>query len=162
MRIVGYIGIALLMIIAGIGLLVAIDKQDWYGAILMLGFMGILAFLGHTLRSAARRTGDPALGWYGASLTAFLRGPVLHTPEGFIVLAGSAAIWMFSLLAWFAPTWVGLNPARAAVNATGFALWPILLFVLYVKWSAPHFQPNVFTRIVLLIWAGIPFYMAYK
>jgi hypothetical protein len=162
MRIVGYIGIILLLIIAGIGLLVAIDKQDWYGTILMLGFGGILVFLGHAPRSAAKCESDPALGWYGASLPAFLHGPVLHTPEGLIILAGSAAAWLFALLSWLAPTWIGLNPARAAVNATAFGLWPILLFVMYVKWSAPHFQPSIYTRIVLLILAGIPFYMAYR
>jgi hypothetical protein len=168
MRIVGYIGIALLLIIVGIGLLISIDKKDWYGLIVMLGFGGILVFFAHGLRAAAKRESNPEgaaesnLGWCGVPLSEFIRGPLLHTPEGIIVILGGATSCLFALLAGFAPAWIGLAPERSASNATLFGLWPILLFVLYVKWSAPHFQPSIYTRIVLLIWAGIPIYLAYR
>jgi hypothetical protein len=168
MRLIGYLGIAILLLVAAFGILTSIAGRDWYGVAIMAGFVGILAFLAAGLRAAARRETDPmlkansGLGWYGESLSALFRGPILHTPEGAIMLMGGVACILFAALSFYVPAKVGLPPARSAINATAFGLWPILLFVLYIKFCAPTFRPAVFTSLVMLCIAGIPFYMAYK
>lgn len=167
-RAIGYLGIALLLLVATFGIFVAFAKQDWYGVFVMVVFLGILAFFWHTLRAAARREQDPALraasglGWYGESLGALFRGPVVHTFEGLAFVFGSAISLLYAVLAWFAPSMVALNPARSSINTTLFCLWPVLLFVVYVKFCGPHFQQSRYTSLVMLCAAGFPFYLAYK
>ena len=167
-RAIGYLGIALLLVVATIGIVLAFANHDWYGVFIMVGFVGILALFWHMLRSAARRETDPALraasglGWYGESLGARFRGPVLHTFEGLAVVFGSAVSLLFAFLAWFAPAIVALSPARSSINVALFCCWPILLFVLYVKFCGPHFRQSMYTSVVMLCAAGFPFYLAYK
>jgi hypothetical protein len=167
-RTIGYVGIALLLTVAAFGVFVAFAKHDWYGFFVMVGFIGILAFFWHALRAAARRERDPALhtasglGWYGEPLGALVRGPVLHTLEGLVFVCGSAISLLYAVLASSAPSMVALNPARASINSTLFCLWPILLFVVYVKFCGPHFRQSLYSSLVLLCAAGFPFYLAYK
>lgn len=167
-RAIGYLGIALLLVVATFGIVVAFAKQDWYGVFITVCFLGILALFWHILRSAAKRETDPALqaasglGWYGESLGALFRGPVLHTFEGLTVIFGSAISLLFAFLAWFAPVVVALSPGRSSINAALFSCWPILLFVLYVKFCGPHFRQSMYTSLVMLCAAGFPFYLAYK
>ena len=168
LRSIGYLGIALLLIVATFGIVVAFTNRDWYGVFIMAGFLGILAFFWHALRSAARRETDPALGaasglgWYGESLGSLFRGPVLHTIEALALVCGSAISLLFAAFAWFAPSMVALNPARSSINTTLFCLWPILLFVIYVKFCGPHFRQSLYTSLVMLCAVGFPFYLAYK
>lgn len=167
-RSIGYLGIALLLVIATFGIFVAFSNRDWYGVFIMVVFLGILAFFWHALRSAARRETDPALraasglGWYGESLGSLFRGPVLHTIEGLALVCGSAISLLFAVFAWFAPSMVAVNPARSSINTTLFCLWPILLFVIYVKFCGPHFRQSIYTSLVMLFAVGFPFYLAYK
>jgi len=167
-RAIGYFGIALLLAIASFGIVVAFAKHDWYGVFIMVGFVAILAFFWHSLRSAAKRETSPALkaasglGWYGESLGALFRGPVLHTFEGLAVVFGSALSLLYAVLAWFSPSMVALSPTRSSINTTLFCLWPILLFVVYVKFCGPHFRQSLYTSLVMLCAAGFPFYLAYK
>lgn len=168
-RTIGYIGIALLAPVAAFGLVTTISNRDWYGLVLMVGFVALLVFFAHSLRAAAQRETNPALkaasdlGWYGEPLSALFRGPILHTPEGLIMLLGSLASLLFALLSFFAPSWVGLTSSRSAINATMFGMWPILLFVFYIRFCAPRrFQPSVFSSLLVLCTAGIPFYFAFK
>mgnify|MGYP003381740485 FL=1 len=167
-RAIGYLGITLLLALATFGIFVAFTKHDWYGVFVMVGFLGILAFFWHALRAAAKREQDPALraasglGWYGESLSALFRGPVLHTFEGLTVVCGSVISLLYAVLAWFSPSMVALNPARASINTTLFCLWPILLFVVYVRFCGPHFRQSLYTSLVMLCAVGVPFYIAYK
>ena len=167
-RSIGYLGIALLLVIATFGIFVAFTNYDWYGVFIMVVFLGILTFFWHALRSAARRETDPALraasdlGWYGESLGALFRGPVLHTIEGLVLVCGSSISLVFAVFAWFAPSMVAVNPARSSINTTLFCLWPIVLFVIYVKFCGPHFRQSIFTSLVMLCAASFPFYLAYK
>lgn len=167
-RTIGYIGIAILLVIAALGTVLAIANHDWYGFTLMVAFFCILAFLGYGLRSAARREKNPelakesGLGWYGESVSSLFCGPVLHTSEGLILIGGSLISLLFAVITWIAPSWVALHPSRSSVNAPLFAMWPVLLFVIYVKSCAPNFRSNIFTSLVMLCAAGLPFYMVYK
>ena len=165
-RSIGYLGIALLLVVATFGTFVAFKNRDWCGVFIMVVFLGILTFFWHALRSAARRETDPALraasnlGWYGESLGSLFRGPVVHTIEGLVLVCGSVISLLFAVFAWFAPPMVGLNPARASINTTLFCLWPVLLFVFYVRFCGPHFRQSIYTSLVMLCAGGFPFYLA--
>jgi hypothetical protein len=79
-RIIGYVGIALLTPIAAFGLVTAFTNRDWYGLLLMVGFVVLLVFFVRNLRAAAHRESDPALkaasnlGWYGEPISALFLG----------------------------------------------------------------------------------------
>jgi hypothetical protein len=100
--------------------------------------------------------------WTRSSLAEFFRGPVLHSPEGLIFLAGSIASLVFALLAWLMPTAVFIPERRVGVAIVLFAIWPICLFALYVRMCAPHFHPRLFTSLVVLAAAAFPFWLAYR
>jgi hypothetical protein len=167
-RIIGYSGIAILLLFAVIGIVISWASHDWYGLSLMAAFIGLLVFFGHGLIAAAKREANPelaansGLGWYGESVGALFRGPVLHTPEGLALVGGSVSAVLFALLALVSPTLVGLNPTRSTMNATLFSLWPIVLFVIYVKFSSPDFRPRLATFLVVLCAALFPYYLAYR
>jgi hypothetical protein len=100
--------------------------------------------------------------WDRAPLSAFFRGPLLHSPEGLIVLAGSGASLLFAVLAWLAPGAIFLPEKRVEVAVTLFAIWPICLFTIYVRMCAPEFRPRVFTTLFILASAALPFWLAYR
>lgn len=168
LRIIGYLGIALLTLLAAFGLFISITNEDWRGVVLMVGFALLPAFFAYSLRSAARRQPSPDAqamsdsGWMDQPLSALFRGPILHTPEGLIVVCGSLALLVFAVLSFLVPSWIGLSPERSAVDAMTFGLWPILLFVMYVRLCEPHFHAGVFSTLLVLGTAAFPFYMAYK
>ncbi len=168
LRSIGYLGIALLLVAATIGIFVALTNRDWYGVFIMVVFLGILAFFWHALRSAARRETDPTLraesglGWYSETLGSLFRGPILHTFEGLALVCGSAISLLFAVLAGFAPSMMAVNPGRSSINTTLFCLWPILLFVIYVKFCGPHFRQRIYTSLAMLCAVGFPFYLAYR
>lgn len=166
-RIIAYIGLALLLLVAAVACYIAVNNRDWYGVLVTVAFFGVLAFFFHGLRSAARRESNsapvdgPDLGWFGASLPVFFQGPILHTMEGLIVLFGSGVSLLFALLAWLAPSWVFLRPAESSGHVILFGMWPMVLFVFFVKLCAPHFRTRIFTSVAMLTVAGIPFFKAY-
>ena len=168
LRTIGYLGLLLLLLVAAFGAYFAVTQGDWKGALLMLGFFGLIVLLFRQLRLAARRQNDPALradpdlGWYGASFSAFVRGPLLHTWEGLIVLVGSGLSLLFAVLGWFAPAWLHLHPAKSSGQVAMFAMWPVLLLVYFVYFCAPHFRTRAHNSIALLVIAGMPFYAVYK
>lgn len=168
LRTIGYIGIALLSLIAAFGLFITLSSHDWYGLFLMVCLAAILIFFAHGLRSAAQRESNPALkiasdlGWGGEPLSALFRGPILHTPEGLIMLSGVLACLLFALLSFFAPAWIGVPPSRSAISTTMFGLWPICLFICYIRTCAPNFQTSVYSSVLVLCYAGFPFYLVFK
>lgn len=168
LRAIAYLGIFILLIGDLFAIFFAFLRSDWYGVFITVAFLPILALLTHGLRAAAKRENHPELrathdlGWAGESLSSFILGPVLHSPEGIIVIVGSVLSLLFAFLAWLTPSFIALNPVRSDINATLFVLWPILLFVFYVKICSPHFKSSAFTFLSMLCVAGIPFYAAYK
>ncbi len=100
--------------------------------------------------------------WGHSSLSSFFRGPVMGTPEGWIVLTGGTLSLAFAFLGWLVPGWIGISTARIPVAVTLFAVWPICLFTIYVRVCSPDFRPRVFTIVFVLCAAVIPFWLAYR
>jgi hypothetical protein len=168
LRTIGYLGIALLVVFATFGMIIVFSNRDWYGVFMMTGFYAMLIFFWHGLRSSGRRESNPALrdasglGWYGETFGAFFNGPILHTPEGMVLLFGTGISLLFAVLAWFVPSIVAINPARSSITTTLFSLWPIMLFTIYIKFCSPHFHPRVYTTLIMICSIGFPFYLVYK
>lgn len=100
--------------------------------------------------------------WGRAPLSSFFRGPVLHSPEGLVMLAGCAASLLFALLSWLVPEWIFIPDKRIGVAITLFALWPVCLFTIYVRLCAPDFCPRIFTTLAVSASAALPFWLAYR
>ena len=65
----------------------------------------------------------------GQPVTALLRGPLLHTPQGIAVLAFSALYLLLAALYAFAD--LAPRPGWRAASIIGLCLaWPIILFLL--------------------------------
>ena len=168
LRLTGYFGIVLLLLMAGFGIFLSIQNHDWYATLIMICFLGVIALFAFILWSTARAEKENGLihqaelGWLGVPFWNFVRGPILHTPEGLIFLAGSILAIIFALFSYYLPAWVGLTTERSAINATAFGLWPIVDFVSYIKFCAPDFRPSIFSCLLLLTVVLMPFYSAYR
>lgn len=168
LRLIGYFGIVLLLLMAGLGIFLSIENHDWYGTLIMICFLGVIALFAFILWSNARAEKENGLihqaelGWLGVSFSTFVRGPILHTPEGLIFLAGSIIAIIFAILSYSMPTWVGLTSERSAINTTAFGLWPIVDFVSYIKFCAPDFRPRIFSSLLMATVVLMPFYSAYR
>ena len=99
--------------------------------------------------------------WTRVSLWRFIRGPVLHTPEGWVMLLGTTVSVCFAALEWVAPGWVSASPGTATGEAILFALWPLALFTAYIMFCAPEFEPGLFSAGVMIASAALPFWMVY-
>lgn len=100
--------------------------------------------------------------WARVNLRAFIRGPLVGTPEGLLVLIGTSLSLLFAGLSWYAPGLVGLRPQLATGNALIFAIWPVPLFVGYVAFCSPDFRPTVFSIAMVFCMAAFPFWLVYK
>ena len=99
-------------------------------------------------------------------VTQLLRGPVLHTPQGWVVLASVALYAGLALLA----ALIGVSPVLAKTPGAFFVVcvsWPLITFLMYVRSNAPSFSPSlsgaVHVAIVALCpiaYAGWRFYAA--
>lgn len=165
LRLVGYLGLFALLVIACIAAIVAWPTMDWYGFVMLALLVGLIMFLAHSLWSQGRRTtrSEPALDEqrdFDMDLVTFLRGPLMHTAEGLVVFVGSTASLLFALGYWLAKLF---SVTAFAVSGTVFifASWPLVLLVFYVWLCAPHFNSSVFTTLSLLCLAGMPYYIVY-
>jgi hypothetical protein len=92
--------------------------------------------------------------YFGRPLGELLRGPVLHTPQG-IVLVGASVCYVLLGLALLA-----FGDALGALGKKqlwlGCFVMPLLLFLFFVRNNAPGFEPSVKNAIWGVVLAGFP------
>src|SRR5512140_2923153 len=94
-----------------------------------------------------------------ASLDAFVRGPLLHTLEGWVVLAGSVLYACLALVAFFVPSLVGVRAGGANAPLFFFAVWPLLLPTIYIALCGPEFHSSIFTFLFMIAVALFPVWL---
>ena len=99
--------------------------------------------------------------WMHSSLSDFIRGPVMRTPEGLLFALGSTVSLLFALLTFVEPTILGMKPELMTGMVMLFAFWPICLLVIFVFFNAPHFRPSLFTSSIMVVAVAFPFYLVY-
>jgi len=88
-------------------------------------------------------------------ITDFLRGPLLSTPQGWVVIGFSAIYLIFGFLI----LWIGLPQIfslKTDVLATICFLWPGILFLYFVRVSSPSFFPSFLEAAWLCFYAIAP------
>jgi hypothetical protein len=93
-------------------------------------------------------------------VTELLRGPLLHTPQGWVVIATGLIYAVAALLGLV----FGVNPLFAKTSSTFFVLcvgWPFITFLYFVRSSAPHFAPSKVRAVELAITAILPLGFAF-
>jgi len=93
-------------------------------------------------------------------VTELLRGPLLHTPQGWVVIATGLLYAVAALLGWF----FGVNLLVAKSSSAFFVLcvaWPFITFLYFVRSSAPHFAPSKARAVELAITAVLPLGFAF-
>lgn len=162
MRLVAYFGLLLLFAVGLFVAWMAVSVRDWYGLVVIAGFMAVLSWFWHMLRQSARQNPELQSEWMQVPFGAFIRGPLRRTPEGLIYLAGSLCSLTFAGIAWLDSSLLGLDPNRFVVHTMLFGVWPIVSFVLYVKFNAPRFQTGAISICLTLAAVCFPFYMVFK
>ena len=168
MRALGLLGIVLLLVFNAIGMLIAVQRNDWRGIALMAFMTAMLAFfartlwLGRRMEREARSGRSLAQGWYGESVSTFLVNQVAKSPEGLILLVGCSISLALAIASLTVPTAVGLPAGRTTTNATLFGIWPILAFVLYIRICGPAFKTSALTVVAMLAVVSAPVVIAYR
>jgi hypothetical protein len=84
-----------------------------------------------------------------------LRGPLLHTPQGWVVLASGILYGLVAL----AGAYLGVSPSIAQSPGAFFAIcvsWPLITFLFYVRSSSPHFKASVSQAVRVAVAALAP------
>lgn len=164
LRFIGFAGILALSLLAALGLAHAATERDWKGIFLMLFLAGMLIIFAKVLwagRNASRgHSGQPlASGWAGQPVGVFLRKQVAQSPEGRILIAGSAAS-IFAAAA--SLLWPGILPYRRQPESLAvlFGIWPVLAFVLYVRICGPHYVSSIGKALAVFAVVAAPFVLA--
>jgi hypothetical protein len=82
-----------------------------------------------------------------------LRGPLLHTPQGIVLVIVAGVYWVAAMLFWsgvLAPVPSVESPALVC------ALWPLLMFVMFVYHSSPGFAPSWWETGWTVVYALLP------
>jgi hypothetical protein len=96
------------------------------------------------------------------SVTALLRGPLITTPQGWVVIF--AAIVYFTL----AVTFGAFDLAPQLVKSPSVAIticifWPFIVFLQFVKSGLPSFKPSILSAVITGLYAAAPFiYVGWK
>ena len=88
-------------------------------------------------------------------VTALLRGPLVSTPQGLVVLASSAFYWALAL----AYGVLGLVPPPGMMRGTAVVMslaWPFIVFLLFIRDGMPSFAPSWSKAAFLAIGAAAP------
>ena len=72
---------------------------------------------------------------------ALIRGPLLRTPQGLVVLLFTTVYLVAAALCefWGIVPWAGWSPERFTTLCLG---WPVILFVFFVRDNQPCFLPS--------------------
>ena len=70
-----------------------------------------------------------------------LKGPLLFTPQGWVVLAICGACWSWAAFSWLtdSPVVIGQDASKGLVMLLA---WPLLVFLFYVRVCMPHFKAS--------------------
>lgn len=166
MRMLGFVGILLLLALNFFCLIIAMQDNDWRGIAAMVAMTAMLAFFARVLwlGRSIEKSGRPSVlapGWAGESVSSFFSYQVIKSPEGLILLIGSAISLTLAIMLLVAPATMGLPIVRVSKATTLFAMWPILAFVLYVRICGPTFETSVFTIIAMLAVVSAPAFIVY-
>lgn len=88
-------------------------------------------------------------------ITEFLRGPLLRTPQGWVVLASLAFYWLLALLMLL----TGFNPLPTKEGGGSVVLallYPLVVFVYFVRFAMPEFRFSASDSAILLLAALMP------
>lgn len=96
-----------------------------------------------------------------ASVGAFVRGPLLHTVEGWVVLAGSLVCVCLALVAFLVSSFVGVRAGGANAPLFLFALWPVLLVTVYIAMCGPEFHSRIFSFVFMVAFALFPVWLVF-
>jgi hypothetical protein len=109
---------------------------------------------------ANQRTSAPNLANHNArmdyersSVLLLLRGPLLFTPQGWVVLLTALLCWAWVVYALFTRE-APLSEALQGRAVSMLSLWPFLVFLFYVRLCTPHFQPSWNKAMLLAISAA--------
>jgi hypothetical protein len=74
-------------------------------------------------------------------VSSLLRGPLIHTPQGIVVVFSSILYLMAAALFSFTDITppFGYSSAKTVVFCIG---WPVIMFMLYIKKNLPQFEPS--------------------
>ena len=86
---------------------------------------------------------------------ALLRGPLLHTPQGYVVLA---SIVIYAALAVAIAAFdLAVPVVSAGGNALGLCIaWPFVTFLFFVRLGAPSFEASRWQALWLSVAAFMP------
>jgi hypothetical protein len=89
------------------------------------------------------------------SVAAVIRGPLVHTPQGLVVIL--AGVVYFGLALVFGATGITPPADQSTGSAVFFCLfWPFVLFLLFVKHGVPSFNPSWGNAAFLALCALMP------
>jgi hypothetical protein len=74
-------------------------------------------------------------------VSSLLRGPMLHTPQGWVVLASIGAYLILALLFWLGAIGLPLGKNLGSVVVVCL-FWPFITFLLFVKHNISDFSPS--------------------
>jgi hypothetical protein len=89
------------------------------------------------------------------SVAALFRGPLVSTPQGWVVVASAVAYAALAL----AFAFFGLGPPLGkgvAAAVTLCLLWPFVVFLLFVKHGLPSFAPSWSNAVFIAVCAAAP------
>ena len=75
------------------------------------------------------------------SVLSLLRGPLLFTPQGWVVIVTALLSWSWVGYLWFAGG-TGVTAGGRDRELLLFSVWPALVFLFYVRLCIPHFQAS--------------------
>jgi hypothetical protein len=88
-----------------------------------------------------------------SSVVSLLRGPLLFTPQGWVVLATALLCWTGVAYVWLTHE-AGPMEAFQSRTVALFGLWPFLVFLFYVRLCTPHFQASWSQTMLLTVSAA--------